>query len=51
MILKAWNLALGMLFITKPIVPQLYITELKSLPKINKLITIAYNTSVDLLLY
>ena len=40
-----------MLPITKPTVSQLYITELKSPPEINKLITIVYNTSVDLLLH
>ena len=51
MILKVWNLALGMLPITKPIVPQLCIIELESPPKINKLIIMAYNTFVDLLLY
>ena len=51
MILKAWNLALGILLIIKPTVSQLYITELELPPKINKLITIVYNTSVDPLLY
>ena len=51
MILKVWNLALGMLPIMELTVPQLYTIELESPPKINKLITTAYNTSVDLLLY
>ena len=51
MILKAQNLALGILPITKPTVSQLYTIELESPPKINKLITIVYNTSIDLLLY
>ena len=51
MILKVWNLALGILPIIKLTVSQLYITELESPPKINKLITIVYNTSVDPLLY
>ena len=51
MILKAWNLALGILFTTEPTVFQLYIIELESPPEINKLITIVYNTSVNLLLY
>ena len=51
MILKAWNLALGILPITELKVPQLYITELKLLFEINKLIITVYNTSVDLLLY
>ena len=51
MILKAQNLALGMLFIIKPTVSQLYIIELELPPEINKLITTVYNTSVDPLLY
>ena len=51
MILKARNLALGILPITKLTVPQLYIIKLESPPKINKLITIVYNTSINLLLY
>ena len=51
MILKAWNLALGILPIIKLIVFQLYIIELELPPKINKLITIVYNTSIDPLLY
>ena len=51
MILKAWNLAPGILPIIKSTVSQLYITELESPPKIDKLITTVYNTSVDLLLY
>ena len=50
-ILKVRNLALGMLPIIKPIVPQLCITELELPSKINKLITIVYNTSIDPLLY
>ena len=44
-------MALGILPITKPIVSQFYITELESPPKINKLITIVYNTFTDPLLY
>jgi hypothetical protein len=44
-------LALGILSTTKPTVSQLYITELESPPKIDKLITTVYNTSVDPLLY
>ena len=51
MILKVQNLALGILFIIKPTVSQLYIIELKSPPEINKLITTVYNISIDLLLY
>ena len=51
MILKVWNLALGILPTTKPTVPQFYTTELKSPFEINELITIVYNTSVDPLLY
>ena len=51
MILKVWNLALGMLPMIEPIVSQLYIIELKLLPEIDKLITTVYNTSVDPLLY
>ena len=51
MILKVQNLALGMLPTTKPIVPQLYIIKLKLPPEIDELITIVYNTSIDLLLY
>jgi hypothetical protein len=51
MILKVWNLALGMLPITKPTVLQLCITELESPPEINKLITTAYSAFVDLLLH
>ena len=51
MILKAWNLALGILLIIKPTVSQLYTIELESPPEINKFITIVYNTSVDPLLY
>ena len=51
MILKAWNLALGILFIIEPTVFQLYIIELELPPEINKLITIVYNTFVNLLLY
>ena len=51
MILKVWNLALGILPIIEPIVSQLYIIELKSPTEINKLITTVYNTSIDLLLY
>ena len=51
MILKAQNLALGILPITKLTVSQFYIIELESPPEINKLITTVYNTSVDLLLY
>ena len=50
-ILKAQNLTLGMLPTTKPTTPQFYIIELKSPFKINKLITMAYNTFVDPLLY
>ena len=51
MILKAWNLALGILPIIEPTVSQLYIIELESPPKINKLITTVYDTSVNPLLY
>ena len=40
-----------MLPIIELIVPQFYTIELKLPPKINKLITTVYNTSVDLLLY
>jgi hypothetical protein len=40
-----------MLFIIKPTVPQLYITELKLPPEINKLITTVYSASVDPLLH
>ena len=35
----------------EPTVSQLYIIELELPPEINKLITIVYNTSIDLLLY
>jgi hypothetical protein len=51
MILKAWNLALGILPIIELTVSQLCIIELKSPPEIDELITIVYNTSVNLLLY
>ena len=51
MILKAWNLALGILPIIEPTVSQFYIIELKSPPEINELITIVYNTFIDPLLY
>ena len=51
MILKAQNLAPGMLPIIEPTVSQLYIIELESPPEIDEFITIVYNTSVDLLLY
>jgi len=51
MILKVWNLVLGMLLMTKLTTPQLYTTELESPPEIDKLITMAYNTFVDLLLH
>ena len=51
MILKVRNLALGILSIIKPIVSQLYITELELPPEINKLITTVYNTSIDPLLH
>ena len=51
MILKVRNLALGILPIIKPTVSQFYITELESPPKINKLITIVYNTSINPLLH
>jgi hypothetical protein len=51
MILKVWNLALGMLFIIELTVPQLYTIKLKLPPEINKLIITVYNASVDLLLY
>ena len=51
MILKARNLALGILPIIKPTVSQLYITELESPPEIDELITIVYNTFIDLLLH
>ena len=51
MILKVQNLALGILPIIKPTVSQLYTIKLKSPLKIDELITIAYNTFVDLLLY
>ena len=36
---------------TEPTVPQLYTIELELSPKINELITTAYNTSINLLLY
>jgi hypothetical protein len=51
MILKVWNLALGMLPIIKLTVPQLYTIELKLPSEINEFITMVYNASVDLLLY
>ena len=51
MILKARNLAPGMLPMMEPTVPQLYTIELELLSKINKLITIVYNTSINPLLY
>ena len=51
MILKAQNLALSILPIIEPTVPQLYTTELELPPKINKLITTVYNTSINPLLY
>ena len=51
MILKARNLAPGILLIIKLTVSQLYIIELESPPEINKLITIVYNTSIDPLLH
>ena len=51
MILKARNLALSILPTTELTVSQLYTTELESPPKINELITMVYNTSVDPLLY
>ena len=51
MILKVQNLALGILSIIEPTVPQLYIIELELPSKINKFITAVYNTSIDLLLY
>ena len=44
-------MALGILPTTKLTVFQLYITELESPPKINKLITMVYNTFVDPPLY
>ena len=44
-------MALGILPITKPTVSQFYIIELKSPPKIDKLITIVYDTFVNLLLH
>ena len=44
-------MALGILPMIKPTVSQLYITELESPPKINKLIITVYNTSIDPLLY
>jgi len=44
-------LALGILPITKPIIPQLYTIELESPPKINEPITTAYDTFINLLLY
>ena len=40
-----------MLPTTKPTVHQLYTTELELPPEINELITMAYDTSIDLLLY
>ena len=51
MILKARNLALDMLPMMEPTVPQLYTTELELPSKINKLITAIYNTSINLLLH
>ena len=42
-------MALGILPIIKLTVSQLYITELESPPKINELIIIVYNTSINLL--
>ena len=35
----------------EPTAPPLYITELESPPEIDELITIVYNTFVNLLLY
>ena len=46
MILKVRNLALGILPIIKLIVPQLYTIELELLPKIDELITAAYNNFI-----
>ena len=51
MILKAQNLALGILSMTELTVSQLYTIELELPPKIDKLITIIYDTFVDPLLY
>ena len=51
MILKARNLALGILPIIELTVSQLYTTELESPPKINKLITTVYDTFIDPLLH
>ena len=51
MILKAWNLALGILPIIELTVFQLCIIELESPPEIDELITMAYNTSIDPLLH
>ena len=51
MILKVWNLALGILSTIEPTAPQLYTIKLELPPEINKLITTVYNTSVNLLLY
>ena len=51
MILKARNLALGILPTTELTIPQLYTTELESPPEINEFITAAYNTFINPLLY
>ena len=44
-------MALGILPIIELTVSQLYTIELELPPKINKLITMAYDTSIDPLLY
>ena len=44
-------MALGILPTIKPTVSQLYTIELKSPPKIDELIIIVYNTSIDPLLH
>ena len=51
MILKARNLAPGMLPTAEPTAPQLYTIELESPPEIDELITIAYNAPINPLLY
>ena len=51
MILEARNLALGILPIIELTIPWFYTIELRLPPKIDKLITMVYNISVNLLLY
>ena len=44
-------MALSILPTTKPTIPQLYTIELELPLEIDKLITMAYDTSINLLLY